>query len=134
MVSNDSGNEEKEIIKAKVIKKAYMIPAGFRVLRVLAWGIIILSIMGAIAIGAKYMDAGRDSSRGVDLMGIAIAIVIFMFGIFGGVFMLVIASISENLILLRHRLDQILDTGTSILETISKGFEFAPEGKEKEDP
>jgi hypothetical protein len=113
-----------EKIKPIDIKKPHKMWAAFKALRVLAWLTFIAVIIGAIGIGKNYANVGRYPLRNADLNNIGIGIAILMFGIFLGIFLLVIASISENLIVIRQRMDQILDTGVSILESISKRLKF----------
>ena len=105
----------------------------FKALRVLAWLTLISVAIGAIWIGNKYVNVGRYPLREADLTGIGTGIVILMLGIFLAIFLLVIASISENLILVRKRMDQILDTGISILESISKILKIPSEGNGDKD-
>jgi hypothetical protein len=125
--------KEPEIIKTKDIKISDKMGAAFKALRVLAWLTLIAVIIAAIGIVYKYANVGRYSLRDADLTGIAIAIAILMLGISLGIFFLVIVSILENLILVRQRMDQILDTGISILESISKRLKFPSEGNGDKD-
>jgi hypothetical protein len=106
------------------IKKSHKMVASFKALRVLAWLTFIAVAIGAIGMGNKYANLGKYPIKDADLTGIGIGIVILMLGIFLAIFLLVIASMSEKLILVRKRLDQILDTGISILESISKSFKI----------
>jgi len=112
--------KEPERIKTRDIKKSDKIVAAFKALRVLAWLTLIAVIIAAIGIVNKYANVGRYSLQDADLTSIATGIAILMLGISLGIFFLVIVSISENLILVRKRMDQILNTGVSILESISK--------------
>jgi hypothetical protein len=125
--------KEPEKIKPKNIKKSHKMIASFKALRVLGWLTFIAVAIGAIGIGNKYANFGRYFLRDAVLPGIGIGIVILMLGIFLGIFLLVIASISENLILVRKRMDQILDTGVSILESISKSLKIPFEGNGDKD-
>jgi hypothetical protein len=84
-------------------------------------------------IGNKYEKLGRYPAKGADLTGIGIGIVILILGIFLGIFLLVVASISENLILFRKGMDQILDAGVSILESISKSLRISSAGNGDKD-
>ena len=115
--------KEPEIIRPKDIKTSHKMGGSLKALRVLAWLTIIAVIIGAVGIGYKY-------ARGADLTGIGIGIAILMLGIFLGIFLLVIAAISENLILVRQRMEQILDAGFSILELISQRLKFPSVGNE----
>jgi len=119
------GEKEPEKIKPKNTNKPLKMVASFKALRVLAWLTFIAVAIGAIGIGNKYANLGGYPFKDVELSGIGIGIVILMLGIFLGIFLLVIASISENLILVRERLDQILDTGVSIIESIYKSLKIA---------
>jgi hypothetical protein len=125
--------KESEKIEPKNIKKSHKMVASFKALRVLAWVTFIAVSIGAIAIGNKLANLGRYSTKDADLTGIGIGIVILMLGIFLAIFLLVIASISENLILVRMRLDQILDTGVYILESISKILKIPSVGNKDKD-
>lgn len=127
------GKKEPEKIKPKNINKPHKMVGSFKALRVLAWLAFIAVAIGAIGIGNKYANLGRYPFKDVDLAGIGIGIVILMLGVFLAIFLLVIASISENLILVRKRLDQILDTGVSILESLSKSLKIQLEGNGDKD-
>jgi hypothetical protein len=120
--------KEPEKIKAKNIRKSHKMASSFKVLRVLAWVTFAAVASGAIAIGNRYATLERYPLRDADLGGIGIGIAILILGIFLGIFLLAIASISENLILIRKRMEQILGTGVSILELISKRLKSQLEG------
>jgi len=122
--------KEPKKIKPQNIKKSRQLAASFKALRVLAWLTFIAVIIGAIGITNRYANLARYPTKDADLTGIGIGIVILMLGIFLAIFLLVIASIAENLILVRKRMDQILDTGAFILESISKSLKVPSEGNE----
>jgi hypothetical protein len=125
--------KEPEKIRAKNIGKSHKMVSSFKALRVFAWVTFAAVAFGAIAIGNKYATLERYPLRDADLGGIGIGIAILILGIFLGIFLLAIASISENLILIRKRMDHILDTGVSILELISKRLKIQFEGNEDKD-
>jgi hypothetical protein len=126
--------EEKEPERIKPnIKKSHKMVVSFKALRVLAWLTFVAVAIGAIGIANKYVNLGRYPIKDVDLTGIGIGIGILMLGVILAIFLLVIASISENLILVRKRLDQILHTGAFILESISKSLKIPSEGNGDKD-
>ena len=84
--------------------QAEKISGAFRALRFFAWLELLASIIGATWIGYKFGNLGMYSLQDLNLPNMAISIGVLLAGLFFCIFFLVIASIAENLILMKQQL------------------------------